>query len=565
MINRRLFLACSGAAVGALALRPSAAQPGELHVCPKSKPPERTLSAFDLRELTSQAWDMQLTLTCLQGIVNRSRPRLYLIQDHYDELWLEWMRERGDIEKAERLDVGQVFERFLPSVNGVVITDPAVPGSVNAAAMVAAARDWLVATPATAAQYDLPQGSLPDSWKTGLDMRMMNWRKNIDAYRWAYRELDESLSRRAIAFLDPATIGLRDYLVEFRIPTLWISGPHDAGRSPAASFDEEKQFARETLMKWPANIPCLGWPGNGVGTEEGIGEWDGVRLGSECGKFEVCSAYDGYSPTVSNLSVHSGTTAQLHQSTPSIPLQRDKVYVAFTRSDGDGWNFLRHYYRKLFDDPQHGSVPIGWQVGPTATDTMPDILDYYYKHARGSDYFINALSGVGYIHEDVYAANYPAEQRREILKEFQRLSGIYRQRLDTHLLSTFSEMQPGMLELLAGIPGIEGVFANYGRTHATTPENTITSVGGKPVFRSINRGAGNLTFTPYGRQQAEWFMIGEIKRWTPAGRPAFLHVFLANWLTHMQMAQNIVKGLGPGYATVRPDQLLELYQAAKRS
>jgi hypothetical protein len=55
-------------------------------------------------------------------------------------------------------------------------------------------------------------------------------------------------------------------------------------------------------------------------------------------------------------------------------------------------------------------------------------------------------------------------------------------------------------------------------------------------------------------------MVNEIKRWTPLQRPAFLHVFLANWLTSLDMAENIVKGLGGDYLVVRPDQLPQLYQ-----
>jgi hypothetical protein len=73
------------------------------------------------------------------------------------------------------------------------------------------------------------------------------------------------------------------------------------------------------------------------------------------------------------------------------------------------------------------------------------------------------------------------------------------------------------------------IFANYGRTHATTPENTVTQTAGHSVFRSINHGPSDLTFTLEGRKTAEIFMIGEVKRWTAAQRPAFLHVFLANW------------------------------------
>jgi hypothetical protein len=563
-VNRRAFLNTSAAAAGRLLLSgPGWCQPdGRKQVCPKSGPLERRLAVMRLEELTSHSWDMRLTLTCLQGIVNRKRPRLYLIQDRYDELWLDWLKVRGDVDQVEWLDVGEIFGRFLPEVKSMFVTDPAIPASVNVATMMAAAHGGLVATPLTAAQYDLPMGALPDSWKTGMDLRTLNWKKNIEAYRWVLRELDESLSRQAIAVLDPAATALRDYLVEFKLPVLWISGPRDS--HSAAAFDEEKAFAREILMKWPTNIPVFGWPDNGQWEERGIGEWQGVKLFSECGKFEVCSGYDGYSPTVSNLSVHSGTTASLRQTPPAgVKLERGKVYVAFTRSDGDGLNFLRHYYRKLFDDPQHGAVPIGWQVGPTAADTMPDILDYYYKHARLGDCFMNALSGVGYIHEDIFADNFPPGQREEILQEFVRLSGIYRGKIDATIMATFAEMRPERLEKIAAIPGIKAIVANYGRTHATTQENLITSASGKPVFRSVNHGPGDLTFTPYGREEAQRFMIGEIRKWTPVTRPAFLHVFLANWLSQIGMAENIAIGLGPEYVFVRPDQLLSLYEQSK--
>ena len=229
-MSRRRFLGTTAAAV--TPLRASADAAGQFHVCPKSNAPARKLAAFRLDELTSETWDMRLTL---------------------------------------------------------------------------------------------------------------HWKRDVDAYRWAYDHLKPALSRQAVAMLDPATAGIRDYLVEFRIPILWICSPRDASSNPQASFEEEYAFAKAILMEWPPNIPCLGWPGDGVGRETGIGEWEGVRLASECAKFEVCSAYDGYSPTVTNLSVHSGTTAVSQQKAPR-PLKLDpgKAYIAFTRSDGDGWNFQRH-------------------------------------------------------------------------------------------------------------------------------------------------------------------------------------------------------------------------------
>jgi hypothetical protein len=66
-------------------------------------------------------------------------------------------------------------------------------------------------------------------------------------------------------------------------------------------------------------------------------------------------------------------------------------------------------------------------------------------------------------------------------------------------------------------------------------------------------------FIPAGRRSAEYFMTGEIRRWTPHSRPAFLHVFLANRLTHIEMLDNINKALGLEYVAVRPDQLTTRY------
>jgi hypothetical protein len=541
-----------------------AAEP-EIHLCPRSQPPARTLAALRLEELTSFAWDMRLTLSCLQGIANRRQPRLYLLHDRYDELWLDWMRERGDVEKVQWLEVGEVFERYLPEVSQIFVTDPAVPASINVATMLAGVQGGLVVTPAVAHVFDLPTGN-SNLVTRGLDLRTMHWKKDVDAYRWAFEQLGGQLSRQAVAVLDPQEVAARDYLIEFKIPILWISGPSDVAKNPQASPEEEKQYAREIMMKWPPNIPCFGWPGT-VPQTPGIGEDGGVDLASECAKFWVCTGYDGYSPTVGNISVHSGTTAAFRQPIPLIKLQRDRVYFAFVRTDGDGMNFIRHYYRVLFDDLAHGDVPIGWQLGPTATDLIPDIVDYYYKHARPGDCFDNALTGAGYIHENKYGENYPAEQRRQIREDFVKLSSLYRQRIDATVLNTYTEMSPDLLELFAGMPGIQGVFANYSRTRETTLDNCTSEVGGKPVFRAINGHPdwlfANLTYTPESWRQIERFMIEEIKRWTPPQRPAFLHVSLPNWLRRMDMAVNIAKGLGPEYVAVRPDQLVSLYRQSR--
>lgn len=532
--------------------------------CPKSPKPARSLCVLRLDELTTLAWDMQLTLSCLQGIVNRRRPELYLIHDRYDELWLNWLHERGDIDKVEWLSVRHVFDRFLPQASCLFVTDPSIPATVNVATMLAGIYGGLVSTAETWKQYDLRVGSNPDSLKDGLDLGKMGWKQDLDAYRWAFQTLDARLSREAIAILDPNEVAFRDYLVEFSIPTFWISGPQDVAKYPAARPDEEKEFARAIMMRWPPNIPCLGWPSGGY-KETGIGENPGIRLSSECAKFAVCTAFDGYSPTVGNLSVHSGTSAILTRSVPPLELQPDKVYCAFIRSDGDGMNFVRHYYRELFDDPNHGQVPLGWQLGPMVSDLMPDVADYYYRYARPGDCFVNALTGAGYIWEEYYAKGCPAAQQPEILRSYQQLSARYRKRIDATVMCTGNEMPPDILKTFADEEGIRAIFANYVRSEETTLQNLMSESDGRPVFRNVMGLASwlsaNLDFTTYSQQETVRNVVKEIKRWTPAHRPAFLFISLNNWLREMGMLTQIVDGLGAEYVAVRPDQLVGLYKS----
>ena len=63
-------------------------------------------------------WDIQFTLICLQGLVNRNVPCLFIVQDEPDEKWLKWMIERGDIEEIEWISAGQVIEKFAPIAQG---------------------------------------------------------------------------------------------------------------------------------------------------------------------------------------------------------------------------------------------------------------------------------------------------------------------------------------------------------------------------------------------------------------------------------------------------------------
>ena len=529
-------------------------------VCLRSSPPARTLWALRITELDTKSYlggemnrpDWLLPLTCLQGLVNRVQPQIFLVYDRFDELWLNWLLERGDADEIRFVGTEQFYDRFLSSVNGLVVTDLSVPATVNVATMLAGIKGWLPISPRLLDLFNLP---------VVMDLRN-RWQKNIDAYRWFYTNYGSQMTNRACAYLDPGVFELRDYLVEFRVPLIWLSGAKDVARNPAASPTEEREFARDLFLKLPPNIPCMGWPGGGMAGEAGIGEMDGVRLASQCAKFELCSGWDGWAHPTSNLSVHSGTSATFRQKTYPPPELENKVYVTFTRTDGDGPNFWRHVFRKMWSDPEHGKIPVGWQLGPTAYDLMPDVMDYYYRHATPNDMFVNALTGVGYIHEEQYADFLPEEQQKAVWDEYLELSKRYFKRFDFSCLTTWHEMRLGRLERFAELPGLKGLFLNYVREDSTTIDNLVTEVRGIPAFRAVVR-EGAPVETRVGIERAVARAVGDIRRFTVSQRPAFVHVSLANWAVAMKALREIEKTLGPAYRVVRPDQMAALYRKSK--
>jgi hypothetical protein len=528
-------------------------------VCPKSAPPAKTLWALRIED-SKKGSEERLPLSCLQGLVNRQQPQIFLVYDRFDEQWLDWLRDRGDVKEVRWVGPKELYEKFLPVVKGLVVTDPDLPASVNVATMLAAVTGWLPVTPRLRAAFERVN--------VAMDLRG-KWKKNIEAYRWFYATYGSRMSRRACAHYDPGQFELRDYFVQFKIPMVWVSHPDDVQRSPAASPAEEAQFARDLFQKLPANIPCLGWWDHGLGGEEGCGEngpYSGLDLASQHGKFQLCTAFDGYGRGVGNLSVHSGTSASFHQKTaaPPPPLA-DKVYYTYTRTDGDGMNFWRQVYRDLWDQPAHGKVPVGWQTGPAASDLIPDILDYFYRHATANDVFVNALTGVGYIREAVYLERLPTSEQEAAWKQYIELSRHYFKRLDLSLLTTFESVQLMPQKTLARfteLPGIKAIYRNYTRIADTTVENATTELNGVPIFRAVLDGSFSVA-TPEDIRRSAAAIARQIRQFTPTRRPAFLHASLTNWFVDMRVLVEVEKVLGPDYVAVRADHLPALYREAK--
>ena len=510
---------------------------------PRSDPPASTLILFDLRGYPP---DWQLLLLTLQGIVNRKRPEIYYLFNPTDSFWLDWMVKRGWISGTKAIsDPKELISKYRGRIRGMIVTDPMLPASKNVATMIAGVEEGIVVSPRIAAQLSMP---------VIADLRG-RWRSNVEAYRWAFDNLWGRLNHHVIACSWPDHLGLRDYLVQHRIFTFWISGPIDGAKRYALP-DEEVRLMEKLLALMPVNIPVMSYPWAGKGV--GIGEGPGVTLFSEFGKYLVGSI------NCSNLSVHSGVRVmkfKQHSPPPVPPLQRDKVYVSFIISDGDNLPVLTtSNFPALWRDPIRGKLPLGWTISPSACMLIPDILDYYYTTATDQDRFLGAVSGIGYAYPDSYGKRFREPDRRRIFDEFLDQTRTYMERMDLEEIWVMGVSREDLIGRYAErIPFLRAIFPDYGRRVLNYGEATYPTSRNIPVFHAVTRWSEGIS-----RKRQIDDLVSQIRAMTPPERPAFMHLFVLNWFADLPMLKEILDRLGPEYVAVRPDHLAALYRQEMR-
>ncbi len=507
-------------------------------ILPRSAPPGDPVFVVNT---SRQPPDWQLLYTALQGLVNRKQPVVYNLFNPTDASWLNWMRRNGWVRRTVSLSSPrEMLTRYRAVYRGVVVTDPANPATKNVACMLASVEGALVASPRIAAELKLP---------VVADLRG-RWKTSVQAYRWAFDNLWPRLNHHVIACSWPDHIGLRDYLVQHRVFTFWLSGPIDGAR-PYADAPGELRLMEELLARMPTNIPVLSYPW--AARDVGIGEGPGVTLFAEFAKYLVGSI------NCSNLSVHSGIRLpRLATHTPPAPrLQPRKVYLAIVMSDGDNLPVLTvNNFPQLWKEPLRGSLPISWTLSPAAMAVMPGIVKYYYDTATPNDSFLGAVSGVGYTYPDSYAKRYREQDRLSLFDEFLAQTAAYMQRAGLNSLWIMNATRPEVIARYAErIPALRSLYPDYGRRAGSYADATYPTARNVPVFHALTTWPEEIS-----REERVRRLAAEIRSYTPPERPAFMHFFVLNWFADLALLKEVVDALGPDYVPVRHDHLAELYK-----
>ena len=500
---------------------------------PKRSPPTEHLYVADVRHLRQ---DEKLLLASLQGIVNREKPRIFLLWGNDDVFCLDVMQQQGHTGKPISVsDPFSLLTTFKAAYRGAVIPDPKVYASPCIAVDLAGLDDLVIATPELAAKWNLPI-------KTDLRGK---FKDNADALRYARTTLLPRLNPFLALCLDPPLLGSQvDDIIAARGMAFWVTGSL-AQDKPGA--DEKAEYAEieATFAQMPMGGIIRGywWSGDGMG----LGEYPGVRLGSRFGKITTVSDYVG------NYSVTSGITlTSLKQKTqpPAPKLDPSKVYLAITMSDGDNLCTFNGFWRNYFNDPLHGTFPLGYGMAPTLLDLSPPLVQWYYEHAAPTDEFLCDVSGVGYISPSDWGRALKDEPAA--FRQFYDWTQDYMKRLDLKTIRINDVGAAQIARVGANLPETTFLMPDYGYADKRNyNELTYTLPTGQSVFRAASYG-------PKGNDLAR-----EIRLRVGTSRPAFLNVFVFNWGSSLAETKQMLDSLGAGFVPVTPSQLNALYRSAK--
>jgi hypothetical protein len=388
------------------------------------------------------SYDEALAVACLQGIINRLSPEVYVLsrKNPRPQYWLELLSKDGRWLQGREVqplaDLDSLVKLAGKRLKGAVIWDPAVPASVNVATTVAGVEDAVALSPEFADRY-LSRWQLPVLKDLrGLFTGRETGSKKNDAYRWAHDEylvggrcsphllslFEDAFSTRARG--DLGYVVTRDWAVKNRSFVFDLSPwgdekpQDDPEQRLGLDLETYKLILTETLCRSAGRqmIELTGFfafskyssvPGHKSAHEPVPTEWETVWL---------ISPYNCYQNTVSsdcfNQSFHSQAPRQplkQHRAAKKVPLE-NKAYLCILMADYDSATPLYDFLPNHWHNANRGKLPLAWGINPNLLETYPDLIAYFYSTATAADTFTADASAAGYMN--------PNRVRKEYLPLF---------------------------------------------------------------------------------------------------------------------------------------------------
>ncbi|MBT3940595.1 hypothetical protein HOD83_00575 [Candidatus Woesearchaeota archaeon] len=397
-----------------------------------------------------------------QGLLNRDKPTLYLLENPQDKFWLSQLDYESEL--VLKLDYSG-----YPRIK----YDPTSTKQKYLAITLAGVHDAMPVTDGQDLLYDLT--ILSDNEIHNLMLETSNHtNKQLISFRSGRVDHIDFIVKNRM-FLSPLAL-------------------HGTTILPVSHKSEsESKVIREIFSKMEPDCLMVGYNIN-----SGIpGEVETINFLSQHG----CSSIP--IPRVPNLSFFSSLPrAEPTHTTEIQPIKlENKTYIVLLMSDGDNLDLP---YKRYGSFGQEHTTPLTWSISPLINEFSPTMFDYYSSNLQQIDSFVVAPSGGGFV--------YPSKHR--YLPAFIEHTDKFMQELNLDYIWLLDHPTRGYSpELLGKFAEIsDGLFMEY--VILRTYEQSIEMYNDTPAIFSA-------AFI-----EKEGNIAQRVVQRTPQRKPAFLVVSL---------------------------------------
>ncbi len=210
---------------------------------------------LDVVDVSSADGDVKLLMATLQGIVNRTEPRLYLIEESGGEGKYTWLQSLGV--PYTLADIWGTLRKYAGEINGIIVYDPEVPDTINAATTLAGLRDAVVAAPRFAAGLGAPPYNLP----IVEDLRG-RFSDKFEVYEWQYEHLWPKATKRMLIGLSPGRLKSVPEMQQVKYTTVLVEPTEERAASNRRTYEIDLTpflGGDGIYLRFQDNFPQDGW------------------------------------------------------------------------------------------------------------------------------------------------------------------------------------------------------------------------------------------------------------------------------------------------------------------
>lgn len=475
---------------------------------PTFSPPAATIDCIDVSSSTAAEIDL---FASLQGIVNRTQPRIACVSSTDGEGKFTWLNLHN---LTYNLVSGySAITKYRSSVNGLVVTDPNQPDTLNLATTIAGVSNLLICDPIL-----LPTlTNAPYNLAIGEDLRG-RFADKFQIYNYLYNTYWPQCTHRICSGLYTDLHGnLRDYLVAVKAACVWLDPGNGTEAAALAPFMNGMTANKSIYLGW--------WPS----------EANGLNWIAQYGIPVLAS--DWYR----NGSLFSGVTTPINvPEIPPPPPLENKVYVALILSDGDNIQYMQHVLKMRWNTAARGAIPLGWTVTPMAAEMDPMLFNHFWSTATTNDCLVSGPSGAGYTHMQQWSAANMAG--------FAKISDPYLQRAGLRIITVWDDVTTGVAQAFAtNCPSLLGL------TDQNENNGTRVDLGLRTILLTVGYSSDVSYFTNK--------IISAASGWNGTA-PIFIAAQADTWNlqpSDMVTVANALVASDPNkYKIVRPDHLFML-------